>query len=179
MRKAASVLLAIVFVFTTACGDDGGTGPAGSGATSSLEVNLSNGVSESFTDEEAIFVTPLDSLFSVFNVSDTTTRLHLVELVSPGPRPSPGTYSMFNGSGEMPDSMFALLIDYDNAADEDITLGNTTGTVTIDESTSDHVKGTFDVQVVGGNLTTGDSINARATGSFTAIKQSLFNSIRR
>lgn len=180
MRTVSAVVLATFLSLSlAACGDDSATGPDGDGDGASFDVTISNGVSTSFTGA-AIFESGVSgggvSGFGVVAV-DTEQELQSFSLVRRGTRPSSGQYSLADPEqGTVEQGEFVVVISYANDADDQVVLGSTGGTVTIDESSSSRVSGSFEAQLTGAVVTStgADSVSATATGSFDAVEASEF-----
>lgn len=84
-----------------------------------------------------------------------------------GDRPAPGQYNILDNSTneDLPPGEFSLTVVFTNDAGEEVTLSSTGGTVTIDQSSTDVVSGTFEAPVAGIAGT------AMASGNFTAIPE--------
>lgn len=92
-------------------------------------------------------------------------------LVRQGNRPGSGQFSIANPrEGTVGDGEFLFVVSYQDGAVNTVTLGSTGGSVTIDESSGSHVRGTFQAEGVGASISGSqvDSISATADGSFNA-----------
>lgn len=173
IRRAASlVVLPFVVLLFGACGGDSSTGPDGDDP--SFEISLSGDVSETFSGD-AVFESGVSQEgVNGFGVvaANPGGGVQSFGLVRQGSRPGSGQFSIADPRGGTVDNgEFLFVVSYQDGAGNTVTLGSTGGSVTIDESSGSHVRGTFQAEVVGATISGSqvDSVSATADGSFNAV----------
>lgn len=163
------VLVSLVTFVFSACGDDTPSGPSG-GELGSFEITYGGDVSGTISGP-AFFLEqevegPEGSVvgFSVFGieVDDQEDGFAMGET---GSQPGPGTYSIYDSrNAEPPEGEFGLTIYEDT---KNLSVDAIGGTVTLTQSNSDRVTGSFEATLVG--FMSGTEVTISATGSFEAV----------
>ena len=151
MSRTSSFLLAGL-VLLGACGDDDTTGPDNNPSGSSYELTVEGAVEDDL-EGTAAFAVVTDEGITSFGIALTEaggSNTIVLERVG-GTRPGNGTYTVgdLNADGEQdPAKFYAAFVAGTSQNPSDVFV-SVSGTVTITKSSSDQVKGTIDMTLVG------------------------------
>ncbi len=176
MSRLLALSMALVLPFAvTACGDDS-TGPDDQG-TGTFSATVSGDVSDNFSGE-AFFGEGTDPdtgetgwiLWLTTSESETTGKA--VYFVREGSRPGTGTHSLANMENDelQPGVIGAMMIDYESESFSGVFV-STGGSLVLNESGNDRMKGSFTIQATGFTVEAGAPVEASVTitGQFDGI----------
>lgn len=160
------VLVSLVTLFLSACGDDTPNGPNG-GELGSFEITYGGDVSGTISGPAFFLEHEFQGEttgFSVFGI-EVEHQEDGFAIVRTAPQPEPGTYDIHDSrTGEPAEGEFGLTIYEDT---KNLSVDAIDGTVTFNQSNADRVRGSFEATLVGSM--SGTDVTISATGSFEAV----------